>query len=94
MPPKMKANPRKQELSDALGRARTTSGTIPGILQPATTAMTAKAWVGGASADFESGLTEQTPGAKKGGTASVDEIQHAYDLCPAEIPDPTAEDPH
>ena len=94
MPPKMKANPRKQELSDALGRAKTASGTIPGILQPASTAMTSKAWVGGTSADFEAGLGEQEPGAKKGGTASVDEIQAAYDSCPAEIPDPTATDPH
>lgn len=91
MPPKMKANPRKQELSEALGRARTTSGTIPGILQPAASAMSAKAWVGGSSADFESGLAEQEPGAKKGGTASVDEIQHAYDTCPSEIPDPDAD---
>lgn len=93
MPPKMKANPRKQELSDALGRAKTASSTIPGILQPAAEAMTAKAWVGGTSQDFESGLTEQAPAAKKGGTASVDEIQHAYDACPAEIED-TAGDPH
>lgn len=89
MPPKMKANPRKQELADALGRARTASGTIPGILQPAAEAMTAKAWVGGSSGDFEGGLSEQEPAAKKGGTASVDEIQHAYDTCPAEIPDPS-----
>lgn len=94
MPPKMKANPRKQELADALGRAKTSSGTIPGILQPASQAMTAKAWVGGSSKDFESGLTEQAPAARKGGTASVDEIQHAYDLCPSEIPDPTAEEAH
>jgi hypothetical protein len=92
VPPKMKANPRKQELSEALGRAKSTSGTIPGILQPATEAMTAKAWVGGSSGDFEGGLSEQVPAAKKGGTASVDEIQHAYDTCPAEIPDPSAED--
>lgn len=94
MPPKMKANPRKQELSDALGRARTTSATIPGILRPATQAMTSKAWVGGSSADFEGGLSEHVGGAKKGGTAAVDEIQHAYDTCPAEIPDPTAQGPH
>jgi hypothetical protein len=94
VPPKMKANPRKQELSEALGKAKTSSGTIPGILQPASSAMTAKAWVGGTSADFGSGLAEHEPGAKKGGTASVDEIQHAYDTCPAEIPDPTAEDAH
>jgi hypothetical protein len=87
----MKANPRKQELSDALGRAKTSTGTIPGILEPVASAMTAKAWVGGSSGDFESGLTEQTPAAKKGGTASVDEIQHAYDNCPAEIADPTAD---
>jgi len=87
----MKANPRKQELSEALSRARSTSGTIPGILEPAAAAMTAKAWVGGSSGDFEGGLTEQIPGAKKGGTATVDEIQHAYDLCPAEVPDPSAD---
>jgi hypothetical protein len=94
VPPKMKANPRKHELSDALSRATTTAGTIPGILQPATSAMTAKAWVGGASAEFGSGLAEQAPAAKKGGTASVDEIQRAYDNCPAEIPDPGAEEAH
>lgn len=93
MPPKMKANPRKHELSDALSRATTSAGTIPGILEPASKAMTAKAWVGGASADFENGLAEQAPGAKKGGTASVDEIQRAYDNCPDEIPDPSAEEP-
>jgi hypothetical protein len=90
----MKANPRKQELSDALGRARSTSGTIPAILQPASAALSAKAWVGGSSGDFEAGLTEQIPAAKKGGTATVDEIQAAYDQCPAEIPDPSAQDPH
>ena len=87
MPPTMKANPRKQELSDALGRARSTSGTIASILQPASAAMTAKAWIGGSSPDFEAGLAEQEPAARKGGTASVEEIQHAYDLCPAEIED-------
>jgi hypothetical protein len=90
----MKPNPRRQELADALGRARTISGTIPGILQPASQAMTAKAWVGGSSGDFEAGLTEQTPAAKKGGTASVDEIQHAYDSCPAEIEDPSGPGAH
>jgi hypothetical protein len=90
----MKANPRKQELSDALARARTSSGAIPGILQAAATAMTAKAWVGGASGDFEAGLAEQQPAAKKGGTASVDEIQAAYDACPAEIPDTSAAGAH
>lgn len=94
MPPKMKANPRKQELSDALGRARATSATIPAILRPAAEAMTSKAWVGGASGDFEGGLSEHVAGAQKGGTASVDEVQHAYDTCPAEIPDPTAQGDH
>jgi hypothetical protein len=83
----MKANPRKQELSEALGRAKTCSATIPGILQPASAAMSAKAWVGGTSGDFEAGLTEHGPAAKKGGTASVDEIQAAYDHGPAEIED-------
>lgn len=94
MPPKMKANPRKHELEVALGRARTASGSIPAILHPAVRAMTAKAWVGGSSGDFEAGLADHEPSAKRGGTASVEEIQHAYDLCPAEIPDPTAEGPH
>ncbi|RNM14962.1 hypothetical protein [Nocardioides pocheonensis] len=94
MPPKLKANPRKQELADALSRARTVAGTIPGILQPAAAAMSAKAWVGGSSHDFEAGLSEQAPAAKKGGTSSVEEIQSAYDRCPAEIPDPTAQDAH
>ena len=93
MPPKMKANPRKQELSEALSRATTTSGTIAGILSPVSAAMTAKAWVGGSSGDFESGLTDQVPNAKKGGTATVDEIQHAYDACPAEIEDHSGQGP-
>jgi hypothetical protein len=91
MPPKMKANPRKQELSEALTQATTSSGTIGSILSPVSTAMTAKAWVGGSSGDFESGLSTQIPNAKKGGTATVEEIQAAYDLCPAEIEDPSQE---
>jgi hypothetical protein len=90
----MKANPRKQELADALSRAKTTSGTIPGILQPASQAMTARAWIGGASKDFEAGLSEQVPGATKGGTASVEEIQHAYDTCPAEVEDTSTDGGH
>ena len=94
MPPTTKPNPRKQELADALGRARSTAGAIPGILEPATTAMTAKAWTGGASRDFESGLAEHVAGAKKGGTASVDEVQHAYDACPAELIDPSSNGGH
>lgn len=94
MPPTTKANPRKQELSDALVRARSTAGTIPGILQPATAAMTAKAWTGGSSGDFEGGLTEHVAAAKKGGTASVEEVQHAYDSCPAELPDPSGDGGH
>lgn len=94
MPPKTKANPRKQELSDALSRARTVAGTIPAILQPASAAMSAKAWVGGSSPDFEAGLTEQVPAARKGGTDTVEEIQGAYDQCPAEIPDPSGQEPH
>jgi hypothetical protein len=89
----MRANPRKQELSDALARAQSTAGTIPAILQPASAAMSAKAWVGGSSGDFEAGLTEQIPGAKKGGSATVEEIQAAYDQCPAEIPDPHGQEP-
>jgi hypothetical protein len=89
MPPKMQANPRKQELSEALSQATTSSGTIGAILSPVSAAMTAKAWVGGSSRDFESGLTRQIPNARKGGTATVDEIQAAYDHCPAEIVDPS-----
>jgi len=87
VPPKMKANPRKQELSEALGRARTTSGTIPGILQPAASAMSAKAWTGGTSDIFSSGLTAQQANATRGGSNSVEEIQTAYDNCPAQIED-------
>ena len=94
MPPKMKANPRKAELADALSRARSSAAAIPGILQPATAAMGADAWTGGTSHEFGSALAEQVPGAQKGGTASVDEIQHAHDVCPAEIPDPTADEAH
>jgi hypothetical protein len=93
VPPKMKANPRKQELSEALSQATTTSGTIGSVLTPVSSAMTAKAWVGGSSGDFESGLTAQVPNAKKGGTATVDEIQHAYDVCPAEIEDTSGQGP-
>lgn len=93
MPPTMKANPRKHELEVALGRARTAAGSIPAILQPAAQAMTAKAWIGGSSGEFEAGLADHQPAARRGGTASIDEIQHAYDLCPAEIADPTADGP-
>ena len=94
MAPTTKPNPRKQELAEALGRARSTAGAIPGILEPATTAMTSKAWTGGASGDFESGLSEHVTGAKKGGSASVDEVQHAYDACPAELIDPSSNGGH
>ena len=93
VPPKMKANPRKHELQVALGKAKEKSGTIPGVLQAAETAMSSKAWTGGTSGDFSADLTGQQTSAKNGGTNSVDEIQHAYDTCPAEIEDPTADDP-
>jgi hypothetical protein len=56
--------------------------------------MTAKAWTGGSSGDFEGGLTEHVASAKKGGTASVEEVQHEYDACPAEVPDPTSDGGH
>ena len=92
MPPKMKANPRKHELQVALGKAKEKSGTIPNVLKGASTAMSSKAWTGGTSGDFSSGLTGQESTAEKGGTASVDEVQHAYDTCPAEIEDPAADD--
>ena len=91
MPPKMKDNPRKHELEVALGQAKEKSGTIPGILKAAETAMSSKAWTGGTSGDFSADLTGQQTSAQKGGTASVDEIQHAYDTCPAEIEDPNAD---
>ena len=91
MPPKMKDNPRKHELAVALGQAREKSGSIPAILQGAASAMTAKAWTGGTSGDFSGDLTGQQSSAQKGGTASVEEIQHAYDTCPAEIEDPNAD---
>lgn len=94
MPPTMKANPRRQELADARQRAMTAASNIPAILQPAAEAMTAKAWVGGTSGDFAAGLSEHVPAARRGGTASVDEIQAAYDRCPAEIPDPATEAAH
>jgi len=87
VPPKTKANPRKQELKDALDKAKPASDHIPSILKGASDAMTAKAWTGGTSADFGSGLSDQVGKAKKGGTDSVAEIQHAYDTCPSEIPD-------
>jgi hypothetical protein len=93
MPPKMKANPRKHELQVALGQARSKSGTIPAILSGAATAMSSKAWTGGTSGDFSGDLTGQQTTAQRGGTASVDEIQHAYDTCPAEIEDPNADTP-
>jgi hypothetical protein len=92
MPPKMKANPRKHELQVALGQAKAKSGTIPGVLQGAATAMSSKAWTGGTSGDFSGDLTGQQATAQKGGTDSVDEIQLAYDTCPAEIEDPNADD--
>jgi hypothetical protein len=94
MPPKMKDNPRKHELAVALGQAKGKSGTIPGVLQGAESAMSSKAWTGGTSGDFSGGLSGQQTTAQKGGTASVDEIQHAYDTCPAEIEDPNADTPH
>ena len=90
MPPKMKDNPRKHELQVALGRVKEKSGTIPEVLRGAATAMSSKAWTGGTSGDFLSGLHEHETTAQKGGTASIDEVQHAYDTCPAEIEDPTA----
>src|ERR1700712_1777935 len=77
VPPKMKDNPRKHELAVALGQAREKSGSIPAILQGAASAMTAKAWTGGTSGDFSGDLTGQQSTAQKGGTASVEEIQHA-----------------
>lgn len=87
MPPKMRDNPRKHELQVALSSAQTASGTIPDILKGASTAMTARAWTGGTSDAFGTGLTEQQSNATRGGTASVEEIQTAYDNCPAQIED-------
>jgi hypothetical protein len=87
VPPKMKDNPRKEELREALTRARSTAAGIPDILQQAATAMSAKAWTGGTSDAFSSGLSAQEANAKKGGTDSVEEIQTAYDQCPAQIED-------
>src|ERR1700712_1455662 len=87
VPPKMKDNPRKHELGVALGQAKEKSGSIPAILQGAASAMTSKAWTGGTSGDFSG----QQSTAQRGGTASVEEIQHAYDTCPAEIEDPNAD---
>jgi hypothetical protein len=87
VPPKMRDNPRKHELQVALSSAQTASGTIPDILKAASTAMTAKAWTGGTSDTFAAGLTDQQANATRGGTASVEEIQTAYDDCPAQIED-------
>lgn len=93
MPPKMKDNPRKAELKTALGQAQGKSGSIEGILKGAQSAMEAKAWVGGSSDSFGSGLSGATTDAKKGGTDSVQEIQDEYDRTPAQVPDPSAEEP-
>jgi hypothetical protein len=93
VPPKMKANPRKEELRIALNQAKEKSGTIPGVLQGAETAMSSNAWTGGTSGDFSADLTGHQTTAQSGGTSSVDEIQHAYDTCPAEVEDPDADEP-
>jgi hypothetical protein len=93
MPPKMKDNPRKAELKDALGKAQTKSGEIPAVLRDATSAMTAKAWTGGTSGDFSGGLSGHATTAQKGGTASVDEIDLALRSCPDQVQDPTAQEP-
>lgn len=93
MPPKMKNNPRKAELKEALTQIKSTSDSVPAVLQGASSAMTSKAWTGGTSGEFGSGLSDHVTQAKKGGTASVDEVQAAYDTCPAEIPDPDAQEP-
>jgi hypothetical protein len=87
VPPKMKDNPRKHELQVALSAAQTASSGIPDILTGASTAMSSKAWTGGTSDTFSSGLTEQKANATRGGTASVEEIQTEYDNCPAQIED-------
>jgi hypothetical protein len=83
----MRDNPRKEELRDALGRAQSASEDIPDILKAASTAMSAKAWTGGTSDIFSSGLTAQQANATRGGSNSVEEIQTAYDNCPAQIED-------
>jgi hypothetical protein len=83
----MKDNPRKHDLQVALTAAQTASSGIPQILEGAKTAMSSKAWTGGTSDTFASGLTEQATNAKRGGTASVEEIQAEYDSCPAQVED-------
>jgi hypothetical protein len=87
MPTKMKDNPRRAELEDALRRASAISAEIPGVFTAATTAMSAKAWTGGTSGDFSGALSAHQDTARKGGSASVEEIQHAYDTTPDQVED-------
>lgn len=69
---------RKKELAAAEGKAKTESALIPSILKDATSAWTAKAWTGGTSSDFESGLTAHVTSTKKAGEDSVEEIHQAW----------------
>lgn len=81
-------NPRKEELRQALNRARGVSGTLPDVLRAAREARDAGAWTGGTSDDFFAELTTRDTNAGTAGDAAVEVVRAAYQAEPATLPDP------
>lgn len=86
------ANPRKEELRQALRSLRNLNDGVPAILQPARDALEGGAWTGGASAAFAAELTGQHTTAVEAGDAAVEVARQAWANEPSTIPAPdTAE---
>lgn len=89
-PPATLPNPRHADLVRALAQTKSQQGTTDTRLDAVTSAMTAKAWTGGTSDEFMSGLTSHKTMIHNATQGCVDNVSDALRTCPATVPNPQA----